>query len=297
MKSGFICIAGLPNAGKSTLINTLVGEKVAIVSWRPQTTRNNILGILNADDCQFVFVDTPGFHKPKNQLGEYMNKTVSSSVKDADVLLYVVDAAKGVSDADVKFLEGYEGKMPVVIALNKEDAVTRNTLFDALKDLNRFGWANAIIPISAKKGEGVDTLLEEVKKLLPEGEKLYPDDVYTDKSMRFMAAEIIREKGLYLLDKEIPYGLGVEIVDFKKREDKPIWDINADIIVEKQSHKSIVIGKGGSMLKQIASGAREDLEKLVDDKVFLTLYVKVKPQWRDSEYLMKELGYNLKDVK
>ena len=132
---------------------------------------------------------------------------------------------------------------------------------------------------------------------MPEGEKLYPDDVYTDKSMRFMAAEIIREKGLYLLDKEIPYGLGVEIVDFKKREDKPIWDINADIIVEKQSHKSIVIGKGGSMLKQIASGAREDLEKLVGDKVFLTLYVKVKPQWRDSEYLMKELGYNLKDVK
>lgn len=297
MKSGFICIAGLPNAGKSTLINTLVGEKVAIVSWRPQTTRNNILGILNLNDAQLVFVDTPGFHKSKNTLGEYMNKTVSASVKDADCMIYVIDAAKGLSEADSEFLESYLGKIPTVIALNKQDSVTRETLFKALESLNKFDFVTDIVPISAKKKEGIDVLLEVVKKIVPEGEKLYPDDMYTDRTLRFMAQEIIREKGLYLLDKEIPYGLGVEINEFKQREDKNIVDVSADIIVEKQSHKAIVIGKGGSMLKQIATNARLDLEELIGSKVFLTLYVKVKPEWRNSEYLMRELGYDLKEVK
>lgn len=297
MKSGFICIAGLPNAGKSTLINTLVGEKVAIVSWRPQTTRNNILGILNLDDAQLVFVDTPGFHKPKNTLGDYMNKTVTTSVKDADCLLYVIDAAKGLTDADNEFLENQRGKLPTIIALNKQDSVTRETLFKVLQELNKFDFVKEIIPVSAKKGDGTDVLLEAVKKFVPDGEKLFPDDMYTDRTLRFMAQEIIREKGLYLLDKEIPYGLGVEITEFKQREDKPITDVSADIIVEKQSHKAIVIGKGGSMLKQIATNARIDLEELIGTKVFLTLYVKVKPEWRNSEYLMRELGYDVKDVK
>ncbi|MCI5820128.1 MAG: GTPase Era [Acidaminococcus sp.] len=297
MKSGFICIAGLPNAGKSTLINTLVGEKVAIVSWRPQTTRNNILGILNLDDAQLVFVDTPGFHKPKNTLGDYMNKTVTTSVKDADCLLYVIDAAKGLTDADNEFLENQRGKLPTIIALNKQDSVTRETLFKVLQELNKFDFVKEIIPVSAKKGNGTDVLLEAVKKIVPDGEKLFPDDMYTDRTLRFMAQEIIREKGLYLLDKEIPYGLGVEITEFKQREDKPITDVSADIIVEKQSHKAIVIGKGGSMLKQIATNARVDLEELIGTKVFLTLYVKVKPEWRNSEYLMRELGYDVKDVK
>ncbi|MDD7398368.1 MAG: GTPase Era [Firmicutes bacterium] len=297
MKSGFICIAGLPNAGKSTLINTLVGEKVAIVSWRPQTTRNNILGILNLDDAQLVFVDTPGFHKPKNTLGDYMNKTVTTSVKDADCLLYVIDAAKGLTEADNEFLENQRGKLPTIIALNKQDSVTRETLFKVLQELNKFDFVKEIIPVSAKKGNGTDVLLEAVKKIVPDGEKLFPDDMYTDRTLRFMAQEIIREKGLYLLDKEIPYGLGVEITEFKQREDKPITDVSADIIVEKQSHKAIVIGKGGSMLKQIATNARVDLEELIGTKVFLTLYVKVKPEWRNSEYLMRELGYDVKDVK
>lgn len=297
MKSGFICIAGLPNAGKSTLINTLVGEKVAIVSWRPQTTRNNILGILNLDDAQLVFVDTPGFHKPKNTLGDYMNKTVTTSVKDADCLLYVIDAAKGLTDADNEFLENQRGKLPTIIALNKQDSVTRETLFKGLQALNKFDFVKEIIPVSAKKGDGTDVLLEAVKKFVPDGEKLFPDDMYTDRTLRFMAQEIIREKGLYLLDKEIPYGLGVEITEFKQREDKPITDVSADIIVEKQSHKAIVIGKGGSMLKQIATNARIDLEELIGTKVFLTLYVKVKPEWRNSEYLMRELGYDVKEVK
>lgn len=297
MKSGFICIAGLPNAGKSTLINTLVGEKVAIVSWRPQTTRNNILGILNLDDAQLVFVDTPGFHKPKNTLGDYMNKTVTTSVKDADCLLYVIDAAKGLTDADNEFLENQRGKLPTIIALNKQDSVTRETLFKVLQELNKFDFVKEIIPVSAKKGNGTDVLLEAVKKIVPDGEKLFPDDMYTDRTLRFMAQEIIREKGLYLLDKEIPYGLGVEITEFKQREDKPITDVSADIIVEKQSHKAIVIGKGGSMLKQIATNARVDLEELIGTKVFLTLYVKVKTEWRNSEYLMRELGYDVKDVK
>ena len=297
MKSGFICIAGLPNARKSTLISTLVGEKVAIVSWRPQTTRNNILGILNLDDAQLVFVDTPGFHKPKNTLGDYMNKTVTTSVKDADCLLYVIDAAKGLTDADNEFLENQRGKLPTIIALNKQDSVTRETLFKVLQELNKFDFVKEIIPVSAKKGNGTDVLLEAVKKIVPDGEKLFPDDMYTDRTLRFMAQEIIREKGLYLLDKEIPYGLGVEITEFKQREDKPITDVSADIIVEKQSHKAIVIGKGGSMLKQIATNARVDLEELIGTKVFLTLYVKVKPEWRNSEYLMRELGYDVKEVK
>ena len=297
MKSGFICIAGLPNAGKSTLINTLVGEKVAIVSWRPQTTRNNILGILNLNDAQLVFVDTPGFHKPKNTLGDYMNNTVTTSVKDADCLLYVIDAAKGLTDADNEFLENQRGKLPTIIALNKQDSVTRETLFKVLQELNKFDFVKEIIPVSAKKGNGTDVLLEAVKKIVPDGEKLFPDDMYTDRTLRFMAQEIIREKGLYLLDKEIPYGLGVEITEFKQREDKPITDVSAEIIVEKQSHKAIVIGKGGSMLKQIATNARVDLEELIGTKVFLTLYVKVKPEWRNSEYLMRELGYDVKDVK
>ncbi|MDD4839125.1 MAG: GTPase Era [Clostridia bacterium] len=297
MKSGFISIAGLANAGKSTLINSLVGEKVAIVSWRPQTTRDRILGILNGDGYQIAFVDTPGMHKARNQLGEYMMKSVEVSLKDSDGVIYVIDAGRGVSSEDEKFLNEYTTKINVVVALNKEDAVIRETLFACLEKLGSFPAICAIVPISAKKGKNVDALKNEVVKILPEGVELFPEDMYTDKSMRFMTQEIIREKALYLLDKEIPYGIGVEVIKFELRDDKPIYDICADIVCEKESHKAIIIGKGGSMLKEIATQARIDIEEMVDSKVFLTLFVKVKTDWRQSEYIMKELGYNKKDLK
>lgn len=297
MKSGFICIAGMPNAGKSTLINALVGEKVAIVSWRPQTTRNKILGVVNTEDAQIVFIDTPGIHRARNKLGEYMMQSVASGLKDVDGVLYVVDAAKGIRKEDEEFLSLRPSSLPVVVALNKEDAVTRDTLFAVLEKLNSYKDIRAVVPVSAKKAENLAPLTEEIEKFLPEGEAMYPDDMYTDRTMRFMAAEIIREKALYLLDKEVPYGIGVHINKFELRENKPIYDVDADVVCEKQSHKAIVIGKGGATLKKISTAARQDIEELTGCKVFLTLYVRVKNEWRDSDYLMRELGYDVKDLK
>ena len=290
-KSGFICIAGLANAGKSTLTNALVGEKVSIVSWRPQTTRNKLLGIINGDDYQMVLIDTPGIHKVRNHLGQYMMQAVENSLKD------VHDGAKGMQKEDYEFLEKNAHKAPIVVALNKEDCVTRETTFATLEKLNKIEGVKAIVPISAKKGDNLEVLKEELVSLLPEGAPMYPDDMYTESSMRFMATEIIREKALYLLDKEVPYGIGVYINKFEEREGQPIIDIDADIICEKQSHKAIVIGKGGEMLKQIATKARHDLEEMTGEKVFLTLYVRVKNEWRDDDRIMKELGYDLKALK
>lgn len=296
-KSGFICIAGLANAGKSTLTNALVGEKVSIVSWHPQTTRNKLLGIINGDGYQMVLIDTPGIHKARNHLGEYMMQAVENSLKDVDGVVYVVDAAKGLQQADYTFLEKNAQKVPVVVALNKEDAVTRETMLASLAKLNEIKDLKAIVPISAKKEENIQPLMHELLSLLPQGVPMYPEDIYTESSMRFMATEIIREKALYLLDKEVPYGIGVYINKFEERADQPIVDIDADIIVEKQSHKAIVIGKGGEMLKQIATRARKDLEEMIGSQVFLTLYVRVKNEWRDDDRIMKELGYDLKALK
>ncbi|NLZ25664.1 MAG: GTPase Era [Clostridiales bacterium] len=297
MKSGFVCLAGLPNAGKSTLINSMVGEKVAIVSWRPQTTRDNILGILTTEEYQMVFIDTPGIHVARNNLGKYMMTAVNTSIKNADVIVYVIDAAKGVTEEDEKFLSDFSQKMNVIAALNKSDSVVRETIFKGLEKLNEIKNIKSVVPISAKQGDNLDTLKEEILKFLPEGEMLYTDDMFTDKPLKFMAAEYIREKAFYLLDKEVPYGIGVEVRKFERREGKPIWDIYADIIVEKPSHKAIVIGKKGEMIKRIASGARQDIEELLGEKVFLEVYVKVKEDWRDSDYLMKELGYDIKNLK
>jgi len=296
-KSGFIGIAGLANAGKSTLINSLVGEKVAIVSWRPQTTRNKILGIANGENYQLVLVDTPGIHKVKNNLGKYMMQAVEQTVKGVDAVLYVIDASKGLQKEDYEFIETNSKKLPIIVALNKEECVTKDTLFQSLDKLNKVEGIEAVIPISAKKQDNLDTLRDEILKVIPYGEKMYPDDMYTECSMNFMTTEIIREKAMYLLDKEIPYGIGVYINKFQEREDQPICDIDADIICERQSHKAIIIGKNGEMLKKIASQAREDIEKMVGCKVFLTLYVKVKTEWRDNDLVLKELGYDIKELR
>lgn len=283
-KSGFICIAGLANAGKSTLTNALVGEKVSIVSWRPQTTRNKLLGIINGDGFQMVLIDTPGIHKARNHLGEYMMQAVESGLKDVDGVVYVIDASRGLQKEDYEFLEKNAKKTPIVVALNKEDAVTRETLFIALEKLNGIEGLCAVVPISAKKAENLGPLMQKLKEFLPLGAPMYPQDEYTQSSLRFMTTEIIREKALYLLDKEVPYGIGVFINKFEERKGQPICDIDADIVCEKQSHKAIVIGRGGEMLKKIATEARKDLEKLIGEKVFLTLYVRVKNEWRDSDY-------------
>ena len=244
-----------------------------------------------------VLIDTPGIHKVRNHLGQYMMQAVENSLKDVDGVVYVIDGAEGMQKEDYEFLEKNAHKAPIVVALNKEDCVTRETTFATLEKLNKIEGLKAIVPISAKKGDNLEVLKEELVSLLPEGAPMYPDDMYTESSMRFMATEIIREKALYLLDKEVPYGIGVYINKFEEREGQPIIDIDADIICEKQSHKAIVIGKGGEMLKQIATKARHDLEEMTGEKVFLTLYVRVKNEWRDDDRIMKELGYDLKALK
>lgn len=296
MKVGFITIAGKPNAGKSTLLNQMVGEKVAIVSWRPQTTRDKITGIVNGDGYQLVFTDTPGLHNSQNKLGDYMMKNVNTALESVDAVLYVVNGEKGFDSFDKMFLEERIEKSPLIVVLNKTDLINKEKIFEQLKELSVYDQIKAIIPISAKRGENVDKVIEELIKIMPEGEKMYDDEVFTDKTMRFMAAEIVREKALKMLEKEIPYGICVEINKFEMREDGSMYDIDADIICEKATHKPIIIGKKGEMLKKIATAARADIEEMCGEHVFLTLWVKVKEDWRDSDYLLKNLGYDKKEL-
>ncbi len=294
-RSGFVAVMGKPNAGKSTLINTIVGEKVAIVSWKPQTTRNKIIGIYNEKNCQIIFIDTPGLHKPKNHLGEYMMKTASAAMDGVDCVLYVVDCEKGYDEKDKFNIVNYTNAgHKVIVVVNKIDHVTKEAVFSILTELNVLKNITAVVPTSALRGKNIEPLKGEIKKLLTDTIKYYPDEQYTDRNMRFMAAEIIREKALRLLDKEVPYGIGVDIREYKVRE-SGILDINADIICEKAAHKPIILGKGGSMIKKIATYSRQDLEAMTGSKIFLTLFVKVKDDWRGSDFIMKELGYDPKN--
>lgn len=294
-KSGFVAVMGKPNAGKSTLINNIVGEKVAIVSWKPQTTRNKILGIYNEKHCQIIFIDTPGLHKPKNNLGAYMMKTASSALDGVDCVVYLVDCEKGYDEKDKFNIVNYvNAGSKVIVAVNKVDHVTKEKVFLILSELNKLEKLSAVVPISALRGRNIEPLKNEIKKLLSDNVKYYGDDQYTDRNMRFMAAEIIREKALRLLDKEVPYGIGVDIREYKMRE-SGIIDIDADIYCEKSAHKPIILGKGGSMIKKIATYARQDLEAMTGSKIFLTLFVRVKDDWRGSDYIMKELGYDPKN--
>jgi GTP-binding protein Era len=290
-KSGFITIIGRPNVGKSTLTNEIVGEKLSIVSSKPQTTRTNIQSILNSEDYQLVFVDTPGMHKPKHKLGEHMVKLAKDSLKEVDLIIFMTTPDVEVGKGDKFILDQLrETGVPVFLVLNKIDETTPERVAETLKNYSaEFDFAE-IIPIAAIKGKNVDRLKELMVKYMPEGPKYYPEDMITDSEERFIVSETIREKALRLLSEEVPHGIAVDVTSMKKDE-KGIWHISADILCEKDSHKGIIIGKKGAMLKKISTYARQDIEKFLGEKVFLELWVKVRKDWRDSSNLLKELGY------
>ena len=290
-RTAIVTIAGRPNVGKSTLTNFLVGEKIAIVSNKPQTTRNRICGILTRDNLQFVFVDTPGFHKPRTKLGDYMVNTVRESIADVDATILVVEPIASIGSQEEVLIERLKAtRCPAILAINKIDTIEKDKLLEVIAVYSQTGAFDAIIPISAKTGDGVDVLLQQCENYAVESPFLFPDDVTTDQPERQVMAEIIREKLLWCLEKEIPHGTAVEITTFTER-DNGIIDIDATIYCEKASHKGIIIGKQGAMLKKISSLARTDCEKFMGTKVYLTTWVKVKENWRDSDFMVRNFGY------
>ena len=301
MKSGFISILGKPNVGKSSLMNALIGEKVSIVSPKAQTTRDRVNGILTTDDYQMIFVDTPGVHKPKNRLGEYMEKCVKSLTDGVDAIVIVLDVLKRVTEADEAFIEKYlTGSAPVFIVLNKVDESSYDRVYPILNKLAYLlqpaegrNAAKDIIPTSAKKNKNIDVLKKDLESVLPEGPMYYPADEITDKSERYMIAEIIREKALLLLNDEIPHGIGVEVRTMFYDEHGTAH-MSVDIVAEKESHKSIIIGAGGEKLKMIAERARKDVENLIGHKVYMELFVKVRENWRNDALVMSDVGYDTK---
>lgn len=296
-KSGFLALVGKPNAGKSTLLNSLIRQKVSIVSPKPQTTRNKVLGIWTQDDCQMIFVDMPGIIKPKNTLGQYMEKSIDSGVRDVDCVIYVTDGHKGISDDDLALMQKYGAKnAPMVVVVTKTDICQPEKLMEQLGKLNQLSFVKEIYCVSAKKNKNVDQLKDGLKKYLTDRVKYFEDDDVTDKSQRFLVAEIIREKILLLCDNEIPHGVGVTLNKMEYDKTRKLWDIDANIIVEKSSHKPIVIGKHGSMLKQIGSYARESIEKMLQSRVYLALWVKIKEDWRNSDFMLREIGYDKKEL-
>ncbi|MBQ8354857.1 MAG: GTPase Era [Oscillospiraceae bacterium] len=291
-KTAMITIAGRPNVGKSTLTNYLVGEKIAIVSNKPQTTRNRICGIVTRDETQFVFVDTPGYHRSRTKLGDYMVNVARESIADVDATILVVEPVANVGGQEEDLIAKIKAsKSPAILAINKIDTVEKEELLAVIAAYSQYADFDAIIPISAKTGDGVDALLDVCEKFAQESPFLFPDDMTTDQPERQVMAEIIREKLLWTLDKEIPHGTAVEITKFSER-DSGIIDIDATIYCEKASHKGIIIGKQGAMLKKISSMARADCEKFMGTKVFLTTWVKVKENWRDSDFLVRNFGYS-----
>ena len=290
-KSAMITIAGRPNVGKSTLTNYLVGEKIAIVSNKPQTTRNRICGIVTKGDTQFVFVDTPGYHRARTKLGDYMVNVARESIADVDLTILVVEPVANIGPQEEGLLEKIKGSnCPAVLAINKIDTVEKEALLEVIAVYSQAADFKAIIPISAKTGDGVDALLAECQKYAVESPFLFDEDLTTDQPERQVMAEIIREKILWTLDREIPHGTAVEITRFSER-DSGIIDIDATIYCEKASHKGIIIGKQGAMLKKISTQARSDCEKFMGTKVYLTTWVKVKENWRDSDFLVRNFGY------
>ena len=293
-KTAFIAIVGRPNVGKSTLLNAILGEKVAIVSSKPQTTRNRITGIFTKGEDQFVFLDTPGMHRPKNSLGEFMVKAADSTMKEADAVVLVVDTGKEITSVEqnvINYLKRSE--IPAILALNKIDMYDREILAETITKYASLHDFTAFVPMSAKKGKNVDDLMAECSKFLGESEWFFPEDMITDQPERQMVAEIIREKILRTLNKEIPHGTAVVIEEFK--DENTLVRIRAEIFCEKASHKGIIVGKNGESLKLIGTYAREDLEKLLGTKVYLNLWVKVKENWRESARTVSNFGYRDED--
>ncbi len=291
MKSGTVAVIGKANAGKSTLLNVLVGEKIAITSPKPQTTRDRIWGILNREKGQIVFADTPGIYKQRNELTGLMMRTTENTSKDVDVILFVHDGHAGVSEGDIALMKKYSSlSLPMLIAYTKIDIMPEERIPEDVKTLFDAGVTADVYPVSARKGKNLKKLEEAIFALLPEGEPLFPEGIVSDKSERFMIAEIMREKILLKYDKEIPHGVAIVVNTFETREDGVV-EVNLDIVCEKQNHKAILIGKQGKALKEVASFARRDMEKFLGKKVFLTTYVKVREDWRDRGGMLRELGY------
>lgn len=296
-KSGFVTLIGRPNVGKSTLMNHLIGQKIAITSDKPQTTRNRIQTVYTDERGQIIFLDTPGIHKAKNKLGEYMVSVAERTLKEVDVVLWLVEPTTYIGAGEQHIAEQLsQVKTPVILVINKIDTVKNQedilTFISTYKDVCQFA---EIVPVSALKDKNTDLMLKLIYKYLPKGPQYYDEDTVTDQPMRQISAELIREKALRLLNDEIPHGIAVTIEKMKER-DNGIMDIEAEIICERESHKGIVIGKGGSMLKKIGSSARREIEALMDTKVNLQLWVKVRKEWRDSELYMKNYGYNEKEI-
>ena len=294
MKSGFITIVGRPNAGKSTLLNRITGEKIAAVSAKPQTTRNSIRGIVTDNECQMVFIDTPGIHNPKNKLGKFMIKEVDESVKSVDVIVMMVDV-NDKPENNLSIAESVKRQgVPVILAINKIDSNAKEKILEIISVLSKDFEFDEIIPISAKTGDGVDLVVSEIKKRLTDGPMYFSEDYITDQPEKQIVSEIIREKALWCLDKEIPHGIAIDIEQFKEQPNGLI-KITASIYCEKKSHKGIIIGKQGQMLKKIGELARHDIEKFLDTKVFLELWVKIKEDWRNSDFMLKNFGFNKQD--
>lgn len=291
-KTAFIAIVGCPNVGKSSILNKLLGQKIAIVSEKPQTTRTKIMGVLTRGDTQLVFTDTPGFHRPRTKLGEKMVKAVGDSISGVDACLFVVEPEGELRQAEKELLEKFrQQKMPVVLAINKVDTIPeKEKLMSRILTFTQLYDFEAVVPTSAVKGINIEELCQELEKLAFESEFFFPEDTLTDQPERVIAAEIIREKLLRLLDKEIPHGIAVSIEKMREREDSDIMDIDAVIYCEKESHKGIIIGKGGEMLKRASSRARSDMEKFFDCRINLQCWVKVKEDWRNREGLIHNFG-------
>ena len=290
-KNIMVTICGRPNVGKSTITNALVGEKIAIVSDKPQTTRNRITAIVNRGDTQFILMDTPGFHKPRTRLGDYMVNVVRESVADVDAIVMMVEPTEQIGRQEEELIKRLKGsKVPVILAINKIDTIDKTKLLPVILNYSNAYPFEAVVPVSALTGEGLDELMDELEKHAEEGPQLFPDDMITDQPERQICAELVREKLLNCLDKEVPHGTAVEITRFHERDDGVI-EIDATIYCEKDSHKGIIIGKHGAMLKKVGEQARTDMEEFLGTKVFLQTWVKVKENWRDSANLLRNFGF------
>lgn len=296
-KSGFVAIIGRPNVGKSTLMNHLIGQKIAITSKKPQTTRNKIQTVYTCEDGQIIFLDTPGIHKAKNKLGEYMVNVAEQTLKDVDVILWLVEPTTYIGAGEKHIAEQLQKtSLPVILVINKIDTVKKEDILQVIDNYRKLYDFAEIIPASALRGQNTKDIVNSLFKYMPYGPMFYDEDTVTDQPQRQIVAEIIREKALHALDEEIPHGIAVTIEKMRERKGQHIVDIEATIICERDSHKGIIIGKQGSMLKKIGSNARFEIEKMLEEKVNLKIWVKVKKDWRDSDTLMKNFGYNKKEI-